>query len=56
MTLEGKKTYSFLAIALLGYLGLSDLITEAEVAASIDNVAQLVGILGAVWGRYVAKV
>ena len=53
--LEGKKTFIALGIALLGFFGLSSLLSEAEAAASVDSVLQLIGIAGAVWGRWVAR-
>ena len=53
--MDGKKTYIALAIALLGYFGFAELVSESELAASTDSVIQLVGIIGAVWGRFVAR-
>lgn len=53
---EGKKTYVSIAIALVGYFGLAQYITEAETASLISSVLELVGLVGAIYGRYVAKV
>ena len=47
-----SKTIAFLILSLAGWLGVSNLFTENEVALVIDNVIQLVGIFGAWWGRY----
>jgi len=53
--LEGKKTYVSLAILLLGVVGFGDLISEGELAHGVDLVLQLIGLVGAVYGRAVAK-
>ena len=53
--LEGKKTYIGLAIIVLGWLGISHLVTETELAMVADSVIQLVGIGIAIYGRYKAK-
>lgn len=53
--LNGYKTYSGLVIILLGFIGVGDLISEAEVATAIDNVAQFAGILIAFYGRLVTR-
>lgn len=49
-----SKTIAFLILSLAGWLGVSHLFTENEVAVVIDNIIQLVGIFGAWWGRYKA--
>jgi hypothetical protein len=53
--LEGKKTYIGLVIALLGVLGLGDLISEGELTVVVDAVLQIAGIAIAAYGRLVAK-
>ena len=52
---EGKKTYISLAVVLLGYFGFAELISQTELAASVDSVLQLIGVVGAVYGRIVAR-
>lgn len=54
--MEGKKTYTFLLVAFLGWLGVGEYFSEGEAGTIVDAVLNLVGFLGAVWGRYVAKV
>ena len=53
--LEGKKTYLSLVVILLGVFGLGDMISEGELADGVDLVLQLVGLVGAVYGRFKAK-
>lgn len=53
--MNGYKTYTGIAIVVLGWLGLANLVSEGELAAAIDNGIQLFGILVAVYGRYKAK-
>ncbi len=53
--LEGKKTYLGLLIALLGVVGLGDFLSEAEASATWDSVAQIVGLVIALYGRFVAR-
>jgi len=47
-----SKTFAFLIVALLGWLNVSYLATEDEVSLVIDNVLQVVGLVGAFWARY----
>lgn len=47
-----SKTFAFLLVSLSGWLGISHIATEGEVALLIDNVIQVVGLLGAFWARY----
>lgn len=47
-----SKTFAFLFVSLLGWLGVSHIATEGEVAILIDNVIQVIGLLGAFWARY----
>ena len=53
--LAGKKTYISLVILVLGLLGFGDLFSEGELAEGIDLVLKLIGLVGAVYGRAVAK-
>ena len=53
--LEGKKTYIGIAVVLVGFFGLSSLISDAEIASSIDSIIQLTGVAVAVYGRYATK-
>lgn len=54
-SLDGYKTYIALALAFLGLLGYGELISEGEVAQLIDLITQVIGILGAVYGRWHAS-
>ena len=49
-----SKTYTGIVIIILGWIGVSHLVTSDDVANIIDNVAQLVGIVVAIYGRYKA--
>ena len=53
--LDGKRTYIGLAVALLGYFGLAQIIggTE-EVTRAVDSALALFGFVMAVYGRYKA--
>ena len=53
--LEGKKTYLGLAIALVGILGLSQYISEAETTTLLNSLFEIVGIVIAIYGRIVTK-
>lgn len=53
--LNGLKTYLGLGVALLGVLGFGGLISEDEAGRSYDLVIELVGIVFAVYGRFVAR-
>jgi len=53
--LDGKKTYISLALVLLGAFGYGDLITEGELAEIVNLVTQLIGAVGAIYGRYDAS-
>lgn len=47
-----SKTFAFLIVGLLGWLGVGQVVTENELAVVIDNVLQIVSILGVFWARY----
>lgn len=49
-----SKTFAFLLMSLLGWLGVSHIATEPDLAVLIDNIIQVVGLLGAFWARYKA--
>ena len=49
---KGYNTYAGLIVAFLGMLGVAGWFTEADVASLIDLLAQLVGLIYALWGRY----
>lgn len=53
--LEGKKTYIGLVIIVLGWLGIGGIISESDVTIVVDNIIQLVGIVIAVYGRYMTN-
>jgi hypothetical protein len=41
-------------MSLLGWLGVSHVASEGDLAVLIDNIIQVVGLLGAFWARYKA--
>ena len=47
-----SATFAFLIVSLLGWLGVSHIATQNEVAIVVDNIIQVVGLIGAFWGRY----
>lgn len=49
-----SKTYIGVLLMLLGWLGLSGYVTEAEVSTIVDNVLQVIGIAVTIYGRYKA--
>lgn len=49
-----STTFAFLIFSLLGWLGVSHIISQGDIATIIDNVIQVVGIVGAAYGRYKA--
>lgn len=49
-----SKTYAGIIIVILGWLGVSHLVTNDEVATTIDNIIQVIGIVTAIYGRYKA--
>ena len=53
--LQGRKTYLGLAVVLLGVFGFGGLVSEEELSHSVDLVLELVGIVLAVYGRFVAR-
>lgn len=53
--MEGKKTYSSLIVLLIGAFGLSEMITSNDVATIIDALFGLMGTLGVIYGRFMAK-
>lgn len=52
--LKGYKTYLGIAILAIGAFGLSDFVTQADVATVIDSILKIVGVALAVYGRYAA--
>ena len=53
--MEGRKTYVGIAIIILGAVGFGDVISEAELATTIDNLLQFAGICVAIYGRLVTR-
>jgi len=47
-----SKTYVGIIVIILGWLGISHLFSEGEVALVVDNIIQLIGIVTAIHGRY----
>ena len=47
-------TFASLIVAVLGWLGVSHIATQSEVATVIDNLLQIGGMLFAFYGRYKA--
>lgn len=47
-----SKTFAFLLVTILGYLNVGYFVTESEATLVFDNILQIVGIVGAIWGRY----
>lgn len=54
--MEGIKTFIGILIALLGALGLGEIISNDEAMVIVDSVAQFVGLAIAVYGRIKARV
>lgn len=54
--MEGIKTFVGILIALLGALGLGEIISNDEAMVIVDSVAQFVGLAIAVYGRIKARV
>jgi len=54
--MEGIKTFVGILIALLGALGLGEIISNDEAMIVVDSVAQFVGLAIAVYGRIKARV
>lgn len=50
--LEGRKTYIAIAVLVLGMFGIGDIITETDMSVLIDSVMQIIGVIGAIYGRY----
>ena len=50
-----SKTIGSLLIIFLGYIGIVDIFTEAEVASTIDNTIQIIGMIGVWYGRFMAS-
>lgn len=55
MTLEGKKTFIGIIVIVLGMIGVGDMVTDQEIGVVIDVVAQIVGVIMAIYGRVKAK-
>ena len=53
--LEGRKTYIGLVVALVGVLGVSDIISSEDVSAVLDKLFEVAGILLAAYGRWDAQ-
>ena len=53
--LDGKKTYIAIAVLIIGLLGAGDIITESDVSGLINASMQIIGIVGAIYGRYDAS-
>jgi hypothetical protein len=45
-------TIASLLVLILGFFGVSEIVTEAEVAEVIDLIVQFVGIIGVWYGRF----
>ena len=53
--MDGKKTFTGLFVAVLGILGIGDIITEGEAAEIINIIFTFAGIIETAWGRYAAR-
>jgi hypothetical protein len=49
-----STTYVGIVVVLLGWLGVSNLVTNEQVSIIIDNIIQLVGMGVTIYGRYKA--
>ena len=49
-----STTYVGVIVIVLGWLGLSNLVTNDNVSVIVDNVLQLIGVITAIIGRYKA--
>ena len=49
--MDGKKTYTGIAVALIGVFGFAKYISPEETASVIDLTLQLAGLIMAVYGR-----
>lgn len=47
-----STTYIGIIVIVLGWVGLSDLVTSENVATIVNNVLELVGVITAIIGRY----
>lgn len=52
--MKGYKTYTGIALIVLGWLGLSQYVTDSELNLAVDNLLQFAGTLLAIYGRYKA--
>ena len=52
--MQYSKTFAFLFVAFLGWAGVTGIVSEGEVTTVIDSMIQIVGIIGAAWGRWKA--
>jgi len=52
---NGRKTYISITVLILGLIGAGSIVTEADVAGLIDSTLQIIGIIGAIYGRYDAS-
>ena len=50
-----SKTIASLLIIVLGYIGFADLLSDAEIASTIDNIMQIVGMIGVWYGRFMTN-
>ena len=55
MALEGFKTYTGIAVALAGALGLFRYVSEGDLASILNTGAEFIGLIFAAYGRYKAK-
>ena len=53
--LAGKKTYIGLIVTLVGVFGLTKFISPAEAETLMKSIFEIVGIVIAMYGRFVAK-
>ena len=54
-SLEGKKTYIGIIVALAGALGLFKYVSEGDLTTFLNVGAEIVGLCMAVYGRWKAK-
>ena len=53
--LDGFKTYTGIAVALAGVLGLFRYVSEGDLTTILNTGAEFLGLLFAAYGRYKAK-
>lgn len=52
--MKGYRTLAGLILIIVGWLGLGEFVTEAQIGEFVDLAVQLVGILVAIYGNYKA--